>query len=116
MPLEATDLHRTAKLFFEQGRVATLDEAVELLRTFVLQVAVGPDALGSRTRETALLSIVNSASRAFLGGVVVKLANDDALLTHWGEQRTVSEAIRKFGATITDELHDRHPTIILGSA
>jgi hypothetical protein len=117
MTVRADELHRTAKLFVEQGRVTTLEDAIRLLRSFVLQVAVGPDVVGSPTREAALLTIINAGRRAFLGGVVVRLsAANQELVTPWAKQLTLSEAVERFGGTIVDRLSDRYPTVIVGSA
>lgn len=117
MTVRADELHRTAKLFVEQGRVGKLEDAVELLRSFVLQVVVGPDVIGSLTREAALLTVINTGQRAFLGGVVVRLpAADKELITPWATHLMLSQAVERFGGTIVDHLNDRYPTIVVGSA
>ena len=50
---------------------APIDEAQEIMAGYVLQIDVGVGVSESETRQAMLLTAVNTAVRAFLGGVRV---------------------------------------------
>lgn len=108
------NLHRTAKQLIDSGRAATPDDAMELLGCFVLQVDVGPKIDKNPADQAALLTIVNAARRAFLGGVVVRIEQDCQLTEAWAAGKCVSQTIRELGARIVHELSAQHATIVVG--
>lgn len=112
--MQADELHRTARAFVEDERFRTLEEAVRFLETFVLQVDVQAEL--SSSREAMLLTILNTAGRAFLGGVEVRFAEDVPLTTAWGAGMSLSEAIERFGGKPVQILEPHRPTIVLGTA
>ena len=67
--LSSDELHRTTKLELDEGRARTVDEAQEIMAGYVLQIDVGVGVSESETRQAMLLTAVNTAVRAFLGGV-----------------------------------------------
>ena len=71
--LSPDQLDRTTKLELDEGRARTLDEAHDIVASYVLQIDVGVGINESETRQAMLVTAVNAASRAFLGGVRVRL-------------------------------------------
>src|SRR5438552_3430692 len=69
MSIDPDALHRTVKLELDEGRATSLEEAVAIASGYVLQIDVGPEIAGSPTMQAMLLTAVNTAARAFLGGV-----------------------------------------------
>lgn len=114
MSIHVDELHRTAKLFVEEGRVETFDAAVALLETYVLQVDVGTGIASSPTRQAMLLTIVNTGRRAFLGGVQVRIADDPVLTVGWAEGLRLSAAIAAWGGKVVTEIDEEHPSIGIG--
>lgn len=108
------ELHRTAKLELDEGRALTLDEAREIVATYVLQVEVGIDVSESETRQAMLLTAFNVASRAFLGGVHVLLHENGQLCAGWAKGMHVAAAVEKYGGAIVESLDPRHPTLVIG--
>ena len=109
-------LHRTLKLELEEGVVATISDAEQLTRDYVLQIAVGEDVETSLTRQAILLTAVNAGVRAFRGGVrlVGNLSWD--LKSSWGAGRGIEAVIHEYdGAQIVSTLSPEHPTIIIGN-
>jgi hypothetical protein len=106
-------LHRTVKLEIDEGRAATVEEAARIASRYVLQLHVGREVVGRPGRQAALLTVINTARRAFLGGVRVQLAEDPVLDVRWAEGMRLSEAVAAYGGTVA-ELGDEHPTIALG--
>lgn len=87
---------RTAIILTNTGEVSSLEAAHAMLDSFVLQVRVG-DLAGNRTLQAAVLTIVNSGARAFLGGVRVSLAVDTTITAGWFHGAALSEAIELLG-------------------
>lgn len=67
----AETLNRMAKIALDSGEAASVEEALALFRTYTLHVHVTPGIAGSVSQQAALLTAVNAARRAFLGGVSV---------------------------------------------
>jgi hypothetical protein len=109
----ADTVSRTAIILTNSGEAPTLEAACEALNRLVLQVRVG-DIGANRTLQAAVLTIVNSAARAFLGGVHVDLVVDTTVTTGWCNGVALSEAIKLFGGELVDTLAPEHPTICVG--
>jgi hypothetical protein len=107
-------LSRTAKIFLDDGRASSLEEADEILSRYVLQIEVAPGIDRSPTRQATLLTIMNTASRAFLGGVHVLVHDDPTLSVAWGRHMTLRAAIEHFGGEVVDDLTSEHPTVVIG--
>ncbi|HAF08758.1 MAG TPA: hypothetical protein DCK98_01575 [Chloroflexi bacterium] len=117
MTLEAADtLGRTLKLELDSGRAQSRREAEEIVRGYVLQVDVGPGLTASRSRQIALLTVVNAARRAFPGGVHVRIADDPTMSIPWAGGRRLADAVAWYGGTLLSELSPQRTTIVLGDA
>ena len=108
-------VHRTVKLEVDEGRAKSFEEAERIASGYVLQVEAGREITSSSTRQATLLSILNAARRAFLGGVRVRISDDSVLTVRWAAGMRLSEAVSFYGGTVVDELAGDHPTIVLGS-
>src|SRR5690242_4968914 len=94
-------LHRAVKMAVDTGEASTIEEAYALFRGYRLVVAVGADLAHSATSQAALLTIVNTARRCFLGGVEVYGPVDVPLQVPWRNCRTVREAVKDLGGRVT---------------
>lgn len=112
--LDADQLNRTVKIEIDTGRAATIDEAIAMASHYVLQLDTGPDIADSPTQQAMLLTAVNIAARAFLGGVRIRSVANPVLSTPWAAKQTLSEAVRTYGGQLVTELHDTHPTLVIG--
>ncbi len=110
------ELHRTTKLELDEGRARTLDEAREIMAGYVLQLEVGSDVSQSETRQAMLLTAVNVASRAFLGGVRVLIHDNGQLNIGWANGTDMASAVRAFGGEVVESLDPSHPTLVIGDA
>ena len=108
------ELHRTTKLELDEGRALTLDEAREIVARYVLQVEVGIDVSESETRQAMLLTAVNVASRAFLGGVRILIHGNGQLSVGWAKGMDMAAAVEKYGGEIVESLDSIHPTLVIG--
>ena len=108
-------LHRTAKLELDEGRAQTVDEIDRIVSRYVLQVDVGEGVNESNTRQAMLLTAVNAASRAFVGGVRVRIRGEGGRLrVRWGGGEGLAAAIQNFGGEIVESLEPQYPTLVIG--
>ena len=109
------ELHRTTKLELDDGRATSFDEAHDIVASYVLQILVGEGVGASWTRQAMLLTAVNAASRAFLGGVRVRLHENEKLEVAWANGTDMATAVEDFGGQIVESLEPAHPTLVIGS-
>jgi len=112
--IDGDHVHRTAKLAVDLDPTVTPDEAKAELAALRLQVAVGADVPDSPQAVAAVLTIVNAAKRAFLGGVLVRIETNPVLTSGWIGGLAFDDAVTQFGGVVTDRLHPELPTLVVG--
>lgn len=112
--LSSDYLHRTTKLELDEGRARTIDEAQEIMTGYVLQIDVGVGVSGSETRQATLLTAVNTAVRAFLGGVRVRVREHGRMGVAWADGMDIATAVECYGGEIVESLDRDHPTLVVG--
>ena len=112
--LSRDELHRTTKLELDEGRARTFDEARKIVSGYVLQIDVGLGVSASETRRAMLLTAVNVASRAFLGGVRVRLHENGPMGVGWAEGMDITTAVATYGGEIVESLDCEYPTLVIG--
>ena len=110
----ADALNRTAKQLIDSGEAANPKEAMAILQGYVLQLDVGPGLAVDGAGQAAVLTTINAASRAFLGGVQVCIEDNPLLTEGWGAGCRLTSAIANMGARLVDRLDDNNPTIVVG--
>ena len=113
--LSRDELHRTTKLEMDEGRARTLDEAREIVAGYVLQIDVGVGVCESETRQAMLVTAVNAASRAFLGGVRVHLHENGPMAVGWVGGMDMAKAAETYGGELVESLDCEHPTLVIGN-
>lgn len=113
--MATTEIHRTAKLFFDTEKAKTEAEALSILGALSLTVMMGTDSLMSHNHQVALLTLVNAGARTFLGGVNVcgKLA-DTRVLPNVPCCRSLAKTIEFYGGSIVDSPVPDSIIILLG--
>lgn len=114
-PLDHMNLHRTAKYFMDNGRAESLQAALELLQTFGLTVQAGPEVAYSAAHQTALLTLVNTASRTFLGGVEVVGLPDAPCICGLAPDRPLADAVRNLGGRPVSARSPNWPSATIGT-
>lgn len=114
MTVDPDSFSRTAKILADSNDVSSFEEAEKKLETFVLQVHSGTGISGNPSRQAALLSVVNTASRAFKGGVRVQLLDDAVLQVGWHRGALLGDTLQRYGAILVHNLTGDHPTICIG--
>lgn len=95
------ELHRLAKVALDSGEAASVDEAMALFRSYSLHIRVGAGIARSPAKQAALLTAVNAARRAFLGGVTVSGVSDAASLLPLGDGRPLAALVEELGGRLT---------------
>ena len=116
MILTRDGLHRTLKLELDEGRAATIEEAQSITSSYRIQIIVGDDVPTSPTRQAALLTAVNTAARAFGGGVYVTGDLDWDITVPWGARQPAHHIVTGLGGTPTTALTEDDPTLVIGTA
>lgn len=115
-PVDHENLHRTAKYFMDSGRAATHEAAMRLLGQFGLTIAVGDGIAHSTHQQTALLTLVNTARRTFLGGIEVLGLPDCPSLTRLAPDRPLIQAVRELGGVLVSCIRNEWPAALIGDA
>jgi hypothetical protein len=114
--IDHTKLHRGAKIFMDNGRSATYEEAMALLGKFGLTIVVGEDIASSVACQTALLSLINVARRTFLAGIDVIGLPDCTSKTPLTSRDLLIEAVVELGGKVAMAPRREWPTALIGNA
>lgn len=93
--------NRLLKALIEKYQLQKPSDAEALLNELRLGVVCGEKIRSSAAFQSALLTIVNTGKRAFLGGVFVSLPPYVELLVPWPECKSLNEVINKLGGKET---------------
>jgi hypothetical protein len=115
-PVDHDTLHRTAKYFMDSGRAATHDAAMKLLEGFGLTISVGPEIARSPLHQIALLSLVNTARRTFLGSIEVAGLTDCGSLTRLAPEQPLIQAVSDLGGLPVSRSRENWPSALIGDA
>lgn len=100
--LTEDNLNRLALGIIEINK-CSYQEALKILGSLKLYVKCGESIRKSVSLQAALLTIVNTGKRAFLGGVNVAIPSDVALLLPWPFSANLNTAVKDLGATDISE-------------
>lgn len=114
-PPDADGLSRVVKMALDTGEVDTLEAGYALFRTYRLGVIVGPEAADSAAHQAAVLTIVNTARRAMLGGVVVSGHLDVPLRVQVPPYATFAAAVAGLGGRTEPWVPEDVPVLTVGS-
>jgi hypothetical protein len=112
---DPNNLHRLIKLALDSGEAETIDEARRLFSQYQLRLHLGYGWESSRAGQAAVATILNTAMRAFLGGVVVSGEIDGRFDIALYQGLTAGRVASNFGAAIIP-VDVRTPTLVVGEA
>lgn len=112
--LDSESMHRLAKLALDSGEVASPEEALALFSRYRLRIHVGEGWAETLAGQACFLTAVNTAVRAFLGGVEVFGDLDPVLRVPLFEGQTAYTVVKALGGTVAVEPTTRTPTLVLG--
>lgn len=106
-------LNRTMKLAMDEGLVDSYEEAQALFSSFRLRIVVQPGFTAVHAAEAAVLTLLNSAPKTFLGGVDLVGPTDELCTRAWFAGLTLGEVAQDLGVTIGAVVGEV-PTIYVG--
>lgn len=113
-PIDHEHMHRTAKLFMDNGKAATQDEALDMLAGFGLGVRISVEMQQTRNGQIALLTLVNAARRTFLRCIEVADIRDVPLLVPVAEATSLRGAVTELGGKLVSALSPSLPLALIG--
>lgn len=113
---DADSMHRLAKLALDAGEVTSPKEAVALFSRYKLRIHLGQGWARTRAGQACFLTMLNTAARAFLGGVEVYGDLGVALDVPLYRGRNAGEAAEELGAAVVNSATTELPTLVLGAA
>lgn len=112
----ADSMHRLAKMALDSGEVTSPDAAVALFSRYRLRIHLGQGWAATLAGQACFLTALNTAVRAFLGGVEVHGDLGFALDVPLYQRRSARVVAEELGAEVTDNAASDLPTLVLGAA
>lgn len=113
--LDADTFNRVVKIAVDAGEVSSVTAAYDLFRTYRVGVRVGQEIQHSAAHQAALLTVVNTARRALLGGVFVRGNIDVPLLVAVPGYATLGDAVRGLQGQVVAELPEGISSLVIGN-
>lgn len=113
----ADRLSRVVKLALDSGEALNVAEAFALFASYRVRVRVGRAVARSATLQAALLTIVNTGRRCFLGGVAIDASDavlSASLLVDLPRANTIGAALAMLGALAYSSKMSPAPEIWIG--
>ncbi|HEV2480599.1 MAG TPA: hypothetical protein VGS79_13075 [Puia sp.] len=92
------------------------EDALRKLQSLTLNILCGEAIRDSLPLQAALLTTINTAKRAFLGGVSVQMPPHVACLLPWPQKRSLDEIVCELGGSLTTVLPTKDFTLTFGLA
>lgn len=112
----ADSMHRLAKMALDAGEVASPEEAVAMFSRYRLRIHLGHGWADTLAGQAGFLTALNTAVRAFLGGVEVYGDLHHALAVPLYQGRSAREVAEELGALVVTNTITELPTLVLGAA
>lgn len=116
MNTDADSMHRLAKLALDSGEVDSPEAALALFSRYRLRIFLGGGWADSQSGQACFLTALNTAARAFLGGVEVCGDLEPILTVPLFAGRKTSDVIHELGGGVTVAPVEDLPTVLLGAA
>ncbi|MCH2240935.1 MAG: hypothetical protein MK041_03150 [Aquabacterium sp.] len=114
--LNADSMHRLAKMALDAGEVTSPEEAMALFSRYRLRIHLGHGWANTLAGQACFLTALNTAVRAFLGGVEVYGNLDHTLDVPLYQGRRAQGVAEELGAAVGINVTTELPTLVLGTA
>ncbi len=112
--ITADSLHRLVKLALDSGEAVSPKEAEHIFLQYRLHIHLGAGWADTLAGEAAFLTALNTAARAFLGGVVVSGETDRTLRVPLFAGKAVAEVVPALGGRLVAQFPTEVPTVVIG--
>lgn len=110
----STDSINRLSLGIMEKHQCSPEEAIVKLRSLNLNLDCGDEIKNSLPLQAALVTAVNTAKRAFLGSLSVRMPGNTPCLLRWPGDISLNEVVTQLGGTIIDELPSGTFTLCFG--
>lgn len=114
--VDAGQFHRLVKAAMDSGEAASLEEAMQLFSTYRLRLHLGDGWNSSCAKQAAVATIVNTATRVFLGGVYLSGGIDGMFSIPLLRHKKARQVAETYGAMLYDEKFGSMPMLIVGES
>lgn len=114
--LDSESMHRLAKLALDSGEVSSPEEALALFSRYRVRIHLGAGWAETLAGQACFLTALNTAARAFLGGVEVFGDLEPILRVPLFEGRKAHAVVKELGGAVTVDPKTDSPTLVLGRA
>jgi hypothetical protein len=108
-------LHRLVKLAMDTGEAESVEHAHHIFAGYRIGIATGPEIEWSHSHQAALLTVLQLASRVFLGGIDVVIDFDTATSNCIVGNLGIVETMDKVGARRVTSFERNVPVICIGT-
>jgi hypothetical protein len=112
----ADSMHRLAKMALDAGEVTSPEEAIALFSRYRLRIHLGHGWANTLAGQACFLTALNTAVRAFLGGVEVYGDLGLTLEVPLYQGRSARSVAEELGAPVVTNAATELPTLVLGAA
>ncbi|MCK9381788.1 MAG: ThiF family adenylyltransferase [Sulfuritalea sp.] len=112
--LNADAMHRLAKMALDSGEVTSPEEALHLFSRYRLRLHLGTGWADTLAGQACFLTTLNTAARAFLGGVEVYGDLSPVLRVPLYEGREAQTIVEELGGILATDVSLSSPTLVLG--
>lgn len=112
--LDADSMHRLAKLALDAGEATSPEHAIEIFSRYRLCIYAGEGWADTLAGQACLLTAVNTAVRAFLGGVTVVGMFDVVMNVPLYEGRLAAHVIDELGGAVAELPPAGCPVLVIG--
>lgn len=113
-PINADSMHRLAKLALDSGEATSPEDALDIFSRYRLRIYLGQGWAESLAGQACFVTALNTAARAFLGGVEVYGDVNAVLQLPLYEGRGTTDVICELGGIVTTRVVHDVPTVVLG--
>lgn len=115
MNVNANSMHRLVKLVLDSGEAANPEDAKIIFSRYRLRIHLGFGWENTLAGQAAALTAINTASRAFLGGVIVTGDISQNIRVPLFEGKNTAEVVNFLGGQYVATTDEKIPTIVIGA-
>ncbi len=110
------NLHRLVKLAMDTGEAESIEHAQRIFAGYRIGVMVGPEIQWSWSHQAALLTLLELASRVFLGGIQVAIPDDISIPNLVAESLGIRWTMDRLSVRRVQSIEPHIPTVVIGTA